>query len=113
MRMWMVPAELLCTKHLVGEHGEIHKHQHKFIKKHKISGRIYPIVQVEPEAMKSRHDELAMHLKNHKSPYEQPDLSHLPGDQRYAKADYWYNLFDLCCRCPDCRGKILNYLKEK
>lgn len=25
MRMWMVPPETLCRKHLLGEHGEIHK----------------------------------------------------------------------------------------
>lgn len=25
MRMWMVPPETLCMRHLLGEHGEIHK----------------------------------------------------------------------------------------
>ena len=35
MRMWMISPEWLCRKHLIGEHGEIHKH-------HSIAKRIAP-----------------------------------------------------------------------
>ena len=49
MRMWGIDAKLLCKKHLIGEHGEIHKHRHNFVKQHKITKRISPIVQIEPE----------------------------------------------------------------
>lgn len=58
MRMWKVDPKLLCRKHFVGEHGEIHKFRHNFVKKHKISGRLYPVVQIEPADMQLRHDEL-------------------------------------------------------
>ena len=88
MRMWMIDPKLLCRKHLLGEHAEIHKHRHNFVKQHNITGRIYPIVQIEPENMKSRHDELAKEMikrgYNHNSPYEQPDLDYLPNNQRYS-----------------------------
>jgi hypothetical protein len=35
MRMWLVDPALLCDKHLLGEHGELHKFQHCFVKGHK------------------------------------------------------------------------------
>lgn len=30
MRMWMIDPKLLCRKHLLGEHNEIHKHLPSF-----------------------------------------------------------------------------------
>ena len=30
MRMWMLNPELLCKKHLLGAHGELHKHRTQF-----------------------------------------------------------------------------------
>jgi hypothetical protein len=66
--------------------------------------------------MESRHNELAEEMLrrgyNHQSPYEQPDLSHLPDNERYAKVNIEYNLADLCNRCPDCKENIES-LKEK
>lgn len=108
MRMWMVDPKLLCRFHLLGEHGEIHKHRHNFVKHHKISGRIFPIVQIEPAAMKSRHDELAAEISrrgNHNSPYELPDLSYL-GESANVKVDIEYNLADLRKRCADCAQRM-------
>ena len=58
MRMWGIDPKFLCQKHLIGEHGEIHKHRHNFVKKHKITKRITPIVQIEPENMQKRHEDL-------------------------------------------------------
>lgn len=105
MRMWMIPPSLLCQKHLLGEHGEIHKHRHNFEKRHSIAGRIAPIVLIEPASMQSRHDELAAEMirrgYNHASPYKLPDLSYL-GESANVKADTAYNLADLCERCADC-----------
>ena len=109
MRMWMVAPNLLCRKHLIGEHGEIHKHKHNFEKHHSITGRIYPIVLIEPDNMQNRHDELAQEMiargYNHQSPYAQPDLSHLSNSERFAKVDMEYNLKDLYSRCPECRAR--------
>lgn len=107
MRMWMIDPKLLCRKHLLGEHGEIHKHKHNFEKKHSIAGRISPIVLIEPQNMQTRHDELAEEMlnrkMNHKSPYILPDLSHLPKKQLEIKADLYYNIIDLCDRCSACK----------
>ena len=115
MRMWGIDPILLCQKHLIGEHGEIHKHRHNFIKKHKIAKRISPIVQIEPENMQKRHDELVLEMLkrgyNHNSPYEHPDLSHLKTEERYAKIDINISIKDLFDRCPECSRKILLYQK--
>lgn len=115
MRMWMIDPRLLCTKHLIGEHGEIHKHRHNFVKHHKISGRISPIVQIEPENMGKRHDELALEMNrrkdgSHKSPYSQPDLSYLKLSEICARVDLVYNMKDLSTRCTNCRDRIENNL---
>jgi len=112
MRMWMIDPKLLCTQHLLGEHGEIHKHRHNFVKHHNIRGRISPTVQIEPESMKYRHDELAEEMlrrgMNHKSPYEQPDLSYLPNELRYAKVGIEVSKRDLCNRCEACAERFLS-----
>lgn len=69
MRMWMIDPSLLCR---MGCHGEIHKHRHNYVKKHRIDGRIYPVVQIEPASMKIEHDRLAEEMikrgYNHQSP---------------------------------------------
>ncbi len=105
--MWGIDVKLLCNRHLLGEHGEIHKHRHNFVKRHKISGRIFPVVQIEPERMKIRHDELAREIIrrgfNHHSPYVLPDLSYLKDEERYAKIDVSISIRDLTNRCDDCK----------
>ena len=112
MRMWMLPPEILCKKHLLGEHGEIHKHKHNFEKRHKIDKRIYPIVQIEPESMASRHDALAQEMiargYNHQSPYSMPDISSL-GNKAKVKANLDYNMADLANRCPEGAKRMMDY----
>jgi hypothetical protein len=100
MRMWMIDPRLMCSQHITGEHGEIHKHRHNFVKGHSIAGRKG---QIEPRAMKRRHDELAKFLKNHKSPYEMPDLSGY--DLRGFTVDKVKSATELWKRCPACRQK--------
>jgi Pyrimidine dimer DNA glycosylase len=106
----MIDPKLLCNKHLIGEHGEIHKHWHVFVKQYRINKRISPIVQIEPQSMQDRHDALADEMlrrgMNHKSPYIQPDISYLPEHQRYAHVDMQYNLRDLMNRCCACMRRI-------
>lgn len=110
MRMWMLSPQTMCDKHLLGEHGEIHKHRHNFVKGHKISGRLSPVVQIEPKSMKSRHDMLAEEMLrrgfNHKSPYEQPDLSSYSLEERFAEVDLKISEKDLLGRCETCRKRF-------
>lgn len=111
MRMWQLNPSVLCKNHLLGEHNEIHKHRHNFVKRHKINGRIKPIVLIEPSNMKQRHDELVEEMiargYNHKSPYEQPDISYLPESEQNARVDILYNINDLANRCCNCKDKMI------
>ena len=105
MRMWMVNPKLMCRKHLLGEHGEIHKHRHNFEKKHSINKRI-ELGQIEPLSMEKRHDELAREMLrrgyNHNSPYTMPDISYLPDFQKNFKVDTNMSKKDLFSRCSEC-----------
>lgn len=106
MRMWMVTPAILCQKHLLGEHGEIHKHRHNFVKGHSIEGRKG---QIDPVRMKVRHDALAAEMLrrgyNHNSPYEQPDLSAY--DLTGHGVDVMTAFTDLTARCEECRRRSL------
>lgn len=108
MRMWMIPPEFMCKKHIVGEHGEIHKFKKSFEKQFKIDNRMFPIIQILPAEMKTRHDELAKYL-NHKSEYKLPNLNYLPEKYLNAEIDIEYNIKDLSDRCPECRKLLKNY----
>jgi hypothetical protein len=117
--MWMIEPELMCMKHLLGEHGEIHKHRHNFVKGHSIAGRIAGNA-VEPEAMQSRHDDLEAEIvrralaagrKPPCSPFEQPDLSGYPAEYRTYKINIEQSRALLVDRCPDCR-KLNNERKK-
>lgn len=109
--MWMVDPKLLCNKHLIGEHGEIHKHRHVFVKGQSIDGRINPVVQIEPKSMQKRHDELTKEMENrfgksYNSPYIQPDISYLPHNYQTIEVDTKQSINDLLDRCECCRERI-------
>ena len=107
MRMWMVDPTLMCKKHLLGEHGELHKFMHNWEKRHKIDGRLAGNA-MEPLSYKARHDALAdeMLARNysHKSPLEQPDFSYLPVEQQLSKVDVAAAYELLVGRCEDCKN---------
>ena len=104
--MWMIYPAILCQKHLLGEHFELHLHRHNFVKGHSIEGRRG---QIEPAAMQSRHDELAAEMTrrqmNHKSPYIQPDLSAY--DLTGFTVDRSEAILDLTSRCSACCERAL------
>ena len=112
MRMWMIDPEKLCRKHLLGEHGELHKFLPSFRKKFKVTNRVSPVVQIELSSYKKRHDELASEMlkrgMNHKSPIEElPDFSYLPKDHFNAKVDITNSIKDLKQRCDQCSERLI------
>lgn len=116
MRMWMLPPECLCNKHLLGEHGEIHKHRHVFVQGHSIANRIKYPAQIVPLQMESRHKELAREMwkrgMEHKSSYSLPDLMGKYNPlQLAAIVNIKFNIEDLSSRCSECQDRIIKYFK--
>jgi len=108
--MWMVDPKIMCRKHLLGEHNELHKHLHNWRKKYKIDGRISGNA-IEPLSYKKRHEELVLEMKrrkyNHQSPIEQPDFSYLSFDQQSVMVNKENSLQMLKERCSECRDMIM------
>lgn len=113
MRMWhKTLTPYLCNQHLLGAHGELHKHRPSFIKHYRIKKRVFPIVQLEPNRMEVYHAELVTEMLkrgfNHHSPYHLPDLTYLPAWQREAEIDLNENLIRLS-QCPACAENLKTY----
>ena len=118
MRMWMIHPKFLCRQHLLGEHVELHKHLPTLRKGHNIKGRFYPIVQIQLDSIKSRHDELANEIirrgYNHQSPLNDiPDLKALYPLYYNVKVDINHSLTDLCDRCKHCKERIMKMAKRQ
>lgn len=116
--MWVgVEPMELCSRHLSGEHGEIHKHRHNFVKQHRMTGRIAGNA-LEPLALQERHDALEAELNRRQratgrpvtaSPFEAPDVSYLPDDERLFRIDRAASRALLRDRCPDCAARMAVY----
>lgn len=122
MRMWMVNPAWMCRKHLVGEHGEIHKFVGVLNANGK--GKHWPksLVQkgyIEISSIRSRHDILAEEMinrnYNHKSPLKSMDIDVLRKEYTVAdldrKVDKNKSFKDLLERCPECRRRYKKWLK--
>lgn len=104
MRMWGVNPALLCNKHLLGEHVEMHMFAGTVRKK--ISTKGYEETGlVDLSKIRSRHAAIAKEMKhrgmNHKSPMD-GIVKGLKGGWIDEKA----NLKELKKRCRECGRRI-------
>lgn len=103
MRMWNVQPKVMCRKHLLGEHVEMHMFAGTLAKGISIQGYLDKGL-VNTGEIKTRHDLLAKEMTkrgyNHKSPLEQPSTPVL------ASVDAVNSLKELARRCPECRALI-------
>lgn len=114
MRMWLVPTECLCRKHLLGEHVELHMLLGCLKRNKNIKGYIDKQL-LFPEFVVQRHWDVANEMRkrgyNHKSSIELIDA---PIPQFYQYKDYDIelvknNMVDLYERCEACRELIEPY----
>ena len=100
MRMWMVNPKIMCRKHLLGEHVELHMLVGTLKKGISIQGYLDGN-PMEPESIQSRHTELVAETEsrgyNHKSQLEVWPL------KIFRKVDNNASLAELLRRCPECR----------
>lgn len=106
MRMWMVDPKLMCDKHLLGEHVEIHM----FVGHVNLKRRLGKFVEnrlIEPDHMQSRHDDLVAEMEargmNHKSPLRPYTLEHMTPNERHCRVDVAHSLAELASRCDICK----------
>lgn len=111
MRMWKVPAKLLCRKHLLGEHVE----HHMFIGTHKKNVSLMGYITrglIDTDYLSQRHAELVEEITargyNHRSPIDEEVAADIA--KRYhnhpSLLDVDINIKELIRRCPDCAARI-------
>lgn len=106
MRMWLIDPKLLCTRHELGCHFEIHKavgnlrHSGKWTKSLTKKGFL------EPQNFLKVHNEIVEDMLkrgfNHNSPLEIKGL-----ELEQGKVSIEKSICDLMFRCINCRRRIL------
>lgn len=102
MRMWNVDPEVMCNKHLLGEHVEMHMFVSTIKRGSSLRGYIIGGL-VETDRIKSRHDKLAAEMErrgmNHKTPISIDDVFVVSA----GHVDSEHSRVELARRCPACR----------
>lgn len=105
MRMWMVDPKIMCRKHLLGEHAELHMFVGTIRKGVSLAGYVSRGL-VDTTQIVSRHEALAQELLdrgyNHVSPMIHIDTL------KIGKVNSDNSLRELSRRCPDCAKRILD-----
>lgn len=103
MRMWMVDPKVMCRKHLLGEHAELHMFVGTIRKGVSLAGYVSRGL-VDTSKIVSRHEALAKELLdrgyNHVSPMVHVDTLGI------GQVDVENSLRELTRRCPDCAKRI-------
>ena len=106
MRMWNVDPKVLCRKHLLGEHLEMHMFAGALNKGKKLDGFISSGL-VEVHKIRERHFDLRVEMLRrgyrHKSPLPLNIKMYIAGKVSKKK-----NLSELANRCSECRKNIIN-----
>lgn len=104
MRMWMVNPKIMCRKHLLGEHLELHMIVGAVLKGNSIQGYIDNNL-IEPKSLLQRHSALVEEMEArgycHSSPIKTPPDWFLNID---FEIDKQKSLSDLLDRCEECRN---------
>ena len=108
MRMWMVIPELLCRRHLLGEHVETHMLAGSVRLGKTLDGFVSRGL-VELDSLEERHGALAKEMSKRK--YRHGSALELPQSklERYRSrgtVDVIKSLRDLAGRCSDCADRI-------
>ena len=109
MRMWNVDPKMMCDKHLIGEHVEMHMFVGSINKGISIKGYVDKGL-LTVNKLRERHDELAVEMErrhiNHLSPLPTFKVVNLNVDQG-AVIDSKESKKELLRRCSLCRKQLL------
>jgi hypothetical protein len=106
--MWMCDPKILCRKHLLGEHVELHMFASTLKAGKRVDGYLRNNC-LQPNAIVSRHghitEEMTRRGYKHNSPLRVVRKSHLTPEQRRHKVNKWQSVQELLKRCPECRAR--------
>lgn len=105
MRMWMVDPSLMCRKHLLGEHVELHMIVGSINKGRDLSGYTESGL-IDTKSLSIRHEHVSIEMMNrgynHQSPL--PVIGYYEGYT--GGVDVNRSINDLSGRCTECRSRI-------
>lgn len=103
----MVDPKLLCRKHILGEHFEIHCAIGNLKNGGRLTMSLAKKGYLEPQNFKERHDRLVEEMKkrgyNHATPVESDSVV-------VGRVDITKSVEDLIIRCGECRKRIYDYI---
>ena len=106
MRMWMVDPGVMCRKHLLGEHVELHMMAGHLQLGRKVDGYVRENC-VQPRSIAARHKALIAEMT--RRGYKHASLLHQPKiavhQHPEAVVDAASSLADLVGRCSECRER--------
>ena len=118
MRMWMVNPKIMCDKHLLGEHVELHMFVGTIINGVDVTGYINKNL-LELKSVQSRHIELVEEIKRRGFKHESffPVISWDCVKEQYGslydkEIDVKGSFKELIKRCPRCRQKAEELSEE-
>jgi hypothetical protein len=101
MRMWMVDPKIMCRKHLLGEHVELHMLVGHLKRARRIDGFVRNNC-VQPRSINARHKALAKEMERRGYRHESPLQSPVWSAYELVRVDAEASLIELTRRCPDC-----------
>jgi len=105
MRMWMVDPSIMCDRHLLGEHVEIHMLVGCLRKKKNIRGYVEKGL-VEIRSLRTRHDGLVREMRRRHMNHASSLPRTIPRPEKgvgFGRVDRRASLKELRRRCPSCR----------
>ena len=116
--MWLANPKLMCDRHLLGEHVEIHMIVGSMRKQKRLDG-FFNNRLIQLDAIYNRHQELVNEMQergmDHNSPLDQKEIRKLSRKYKEFKnvdIDVESNIDDLCNRCSNCRKKTIEHFGE-
>ena len=113
MRMWMQDPSIMCRKHLLGSHVEIHMFIGSIRKGISMKGYLEKNL-LEPKSLLPYHDRLVSEMKSrgwkHNTPvsfWENIEMENRLGEDIFNHKINEYDAFnELMNRCPECLANI-------
>jgi len=104
MRMWMIDPKLMCKKHLLGEHVELHMLVGSINRNRSLNGFIRNGL-IDTREINNRHTDLTNEMK--RRGYKHTSELIYTDELKIGEIDILKNYKELCSRCSECRKNIL------